>query len=326
MRLLLGRLLAALFIWRRAVVAPRPPLPPPHDPRRRSVPGDGRAELAVVALLIGAAVAALVFVALYAFDDDTQLLGLAGGVALALLAAALLVAAARVVPQETAVEERPELDLRDEQREVARELRDGVEGVTRRRLLLAAGGVAAGSLGVAAAAPLASLGPRVGERLAASPWRRGRRLVDEDGRALRADAVVDGSFVTAFPEGADERDLASPVVVVRLPVADLALPADRAGWAPGGLLAYSKICTHAGCAISLFRKPTYPPVEKRAGLVCPCHYSTFDPARAGKVVFGPAGRPLPQLPLAVDDDGVLRAAGPLSGPVGPAWWGVAHAR
>jgi ubiquinol-cytochrome c reductase iron-sulfur subunit len=111
-------------------------------------------------------------------------------------------------------------------------------------------------------------------------------------------------------------------VVVRLPTAQLRLPDDRRGWAPKGIVAYSKICTHAGCAIALYRKPTFPPVEPRPALVCPCHYSTFDPARAGKVLFGPAGRALPQLPLFVDPAGDLRAAGNFSGPVGPSWWGV----
>ena len=41
-----------------------------------------------------------------------------------------------------------------------------------------------------------------------------------------------------------------------------------------------------------------------------------------KVLFGPAGRPLPQLPLEIDGDGNLRARGGFSGPVGPSWWGV----
>ena len=68
--------------------------------------------------------------------------------------------------------------------------------------------------------------------------------------------------------------------------------------------------------------PLFPPVDEPPGLVCPCHYSTFDPATGGTVVYGPAGRPLPQLPLMVDRRGNLRAAGNYSGPVGPSWWGV----
>jgi ubiquinol-cytochrome c reductase iron-sulfur subunit len=139
---------------------------------------------------------------------------------------------------------------------------------------------------------------------------------------VAASSIVVGELVTAFPEGADKRELGSPVVVVRVDPATLRLPAGRRDWAPGGLVAYSKICTHAGCAVSEYRWPLYQPTSKSPGLVCPCHYSTFDPRRAGAVTFGPAGRPLPQLPLLVDASGVLRAAGALSAPVGPAWWGV----
>jgi len=100
------------------------------------------------------------------------------------------------------------------------------------------------------------------------------------------------------------------------------LPAGREGWAPRGILAFSKICTHAGCAVNLYRKPKFAPVEPKPALVCPCHYSTFDPADGGSVIFGPAGRPLPQLPLQIDASGDLRAAGNFPQGVGPSWWGV----
>jgi ubiquinol-cytochrome c reductase iron-sulfur subunit len=108
---------------------------------------------------------------------------------------------------------------------------------------------------------------------------------------------------------------------VRLPPDRLRLPAGRDGWAPEGILAFSKICTHAGCAIALYRSPLYAPTEPDHALVCPCHYSTFDVTRGAKVTFGPAGRPLPQLPLRIDERGLLRAAGELSDKPGPAWWG-----
>ena len=146
--------------------------------------------------------------------------------------------------------------------------------------------------------------------------------MDERGRPLRAGDIEQGSFYTAFPEGADRELIGSPLVVVRLEPSALHLPAGRNGWAPDGILAFSKICTHAGCAIALYRKPTFPAVEPGPALVCPCHYSTFDPAAGGTVLFGPAGRPLPQLPLLVDASDHLRAAGNFSGPVGPSWWGV----
>src|SRR5947207_11048960 len=127
---------------------------------------------------------------------------------------------------------------------------------------------------------------------------------------------------TAFAEGSDTEALGASLVLVRLPKEQLKLPAGQAGFDADGIVAYSKICTHAGCAISLYRAPLFQPDEPTPALVCPCHYSTFDPARAGKVTFGPAGRPLPQLPLRIDRAGNLRAGGNYSGPVGPSWWGV----
>jgi ubiquinol-cytochrome c reductase iron-sulfur subunit len=88
-------------------------------------------------------------------------------------------------------------------------------------------------------------------------------------------------------------------------------------------MAFSKICTHAGCAISLYRYPTYGPTSaERPAFTCPCHYSTFAPGDGGRVIFGPAGRPLPQLPVMIDSDGVLRAAGRFDEDVGLAWWGT----
>ncbi len=153
-----------------------------------------------------------------------------------------------------------------------------------------------------------SLGPAVDwSGLTKTPWRRGRRLVGEDGRPLAAREIEAEAFYTAYPEGADRELIGSPVVVVRI---------------DSGIVAYSKICTHAGCAIALYRKPTFAPTQPRPALVCPCHYSTFDPAADGKVLFGPAGRPLPRLPLEIDSEGNLRAAGNFNGPVGPSWWGV----
>ena len=58
-------------------------------------------------------------------------------------------------------------------------------------------------------------------------------------------------------------------------------------------LAYSKICTHAGCPASLYEQQT-------SRLLCPCHQSQFDVLQDAKPVFGPATRPLPKLPLEVD--------------------------
>jgi ubiquinol-cytochrome c reductase iron-sulfur subunit len=299
------------------------------EPSTRELPATRGRERMVLALLAASSLAALGFIAVYAAGGDTQLLGIAIGAALALLGAASIVASRFLVPQEEATEERPlfarpgegEDEEEAETTEAARTVVKAGEGITRRRLLRGAG--AAGvALGAAAATPLASLGPGVGDTLFPSPWRAGTPLVDENGLAVLADDLQQGSFLTAFAQGADPRQVASSVVVVRVNPAGLQLPPDRADWAPEGFLAYSKICTHAGCAINLFRSPQYPRAEPGPALVCPCHYSTFDVLKGGERIFGPAGRPLPQLPLAIDSGRHLVAAGPFSGEVGPAWRGV----
>jgi ubiquinol-cytochrome c reductase iron-sulfur subunit len=263
----------------------------------------------------------------YAGGADTQLLGLGIGLALLLASAALVIAAKAVVVQEERVEERPAYAQPEggDPEAVARldeTVRSGAAGISRRRLLGAAAGAAGAALGAAALVPIASLGPAVGDRLRTSPWRSGVRLVDEEGQPVAESQLETGSFLTAFAEGADKEELAAAVVVVRVRPDELELPPERRSWAPRGILAFSKICTHAGCAVNLFRKPLYPPVEPGPALVCPCHYSTFDVLRGAAVTFGPAGRPLPQLPLSIDAHGQLVASGPLSGNVGPAWSGV----
>jgi ubiquinol-cytochrome c reductase iron-sulfur subunit len=292
----------------------------------RELPSTPRAELLVAGLLLASAACAIAFiVALFATPHDTQLQGAVLAGALVLLGVALAVASKRVVPQERALEQRPELAHPEALPPVQRTLRSVGTGVSRRRLLVAAGAAAGTSLAAALAVPVASIGPALGDSVVQTPWRRGRRLVDEEGRPMRPADVPRGSFATAFPEGADTRELGSPVVLVNEDPATLRLPPERRNWAPGGVMAFSKICTHAGCAVALYRSPNYEPTSAPPGLACPCHYSVFDPRTGGTVVAGPAARGLPQLPLMVDAAGDLRAAGGFSGPIGPSWWGVRRA-
>jgi ubiquinol-cytochrome c reductase iron-sulfur subunit len=326
MKGLLWRLLGLFGIVRGVLrAAHEPPAEEPGDdevdPRRRETPSSPRAERALAALLALAGLGFAAFAVLIAIDADPRLLGAVLGAGLACLSAAFIVAGLRVVPQEVAVEERPPLGDEDARAQVAGDLRDSADGVSRRRLIAAAAGVAGSGLAAAAVLPITALGPGA-HALNESPWRAGALLVDEDGRPVAADALEIGSFLTAFPQGADRRELGSPVVVVRVDPKTLRLPAERRTWAPEGLLAYSKICTHAGCAVSLFRHPLDEETSGPPALVCPCHYSTFDVRRAARVTLGPAGRALPQLPLRIDARGRLVAAGPLSGSVGPAWWGT----
>jgi ubiquinol-cytochrome c reductase iron-sulfur subunit len=304
-----------------------------REPRRVTTPArivarrapNERAELVAALLLLGAAACAIAFPFLYAFDVRwlTQLLGLSIGLACLFVAAALIVVGKRVVVTEELAEPYPPPARESEQEEVVQIVEESGDAISRKRFLVLAGGVAVGSLGVALITPAASLGPALDmDPFFRAPWRRGRRLVDEHGEPFRADAIEQKVFYTAFPEHADRELIGAPLVVVRLDPAELSLPPERQGWAPLGIVAYSKVCTHAGCAISLYRVPKFAPVEPRPALVCPCHYSTFDPASGGDVLFGPAGRPLPQLPLVIDRAGELRAGGNFSGAVGPSWWGI----
>ena len=322
---LLGFLVAARAAIRAATRRRQPASPAPEsevDPRTRVVPSNRRAEAVVGILLLLAAVFAFGFTVVYvALDADTQLLGVAIGGALCLLAAAAIVAGKLVVPQETAVEDRGRLLDEQETETVVEVIEAGGEGISRRVLLIGAGGVAGAALVTAAATPLASLGPAL-SALHETPWARGVRLVDDQGRPYLADDIQIGSFYTALPEHSDPEAFGAGLLVVRLPADFLHPPAARRDWAPYGILAYSKICPHAGCAISLYRYPTYAPTSQQPAFTCPCHYSTFLPGEGGRVTFGPAGRSLPQLPLMIDPEGYLRAAGPFHEDIGPSWWGV----
>jgi len=280
------------------------------------------AEWSVIFGMLAAAVAAAGFVVFYVALPDTQLLGLCLGLALVLAGAAAATAGKRVVPQEKAAEPYHYYGDPETQEDVREIVREGGDGISRRRLLAGAAGVAGVTVAGAAAVPLASLGPDVGQRVYTTPWRAGRRIVDGRGRRLAASDVDEGTFVLAFPEHAPRDDLGAPVMLLRFPPGELRLPPERRRMAPEGIVAYSRICTHAGCAVSMYRHPSYPPNEPQDALVCPCHFSTFDPRRGGDVLFGPAARPLPQLPLRIAADGTLEAAGDFTDPIGPSYGGI----
>jgi ubiquinol-cytochrome c reductase iron-sulfur subunit len=287
-------------------------------------------ELAVLGLFGLSSLSALGFVLVYAFAEDipnaTQFLGLSLGLALIFFAVALVVTAQKLVPTEELDDRYPPPEHPREQEIIAELVDEAGSGITRRRFfklgLLGAGG----ALGLAILAPAVSFGPlfRVGDFLQ-TPWRRGKRLVDETGRPYKASDIQENDFYLAFPEGAgpqEKEQMAASLVLVKLPPDQLRLPPHLQGYDAHGILAYSRICTHAGCAITLYRAPLFQPDEPAPALVCPCHYSTFDPSTGGTVTFGPAGRDLPMLPVYADSKGYLRAKGNFDGPVGPSWWGV----
>jgi ubiquinol-cytochrome c reductase iron-sulfur subunit len=151
-------------------------------------------------------------------------------------------------------------------------------------------------------------------------WRKGTRLtIDPSGRPIKAADVTIGSVFHVIPEGLDKTEhpldekAKAVVLLVRLDPRDLKEAADRTGWSYNGIVAYSKICTHVGCPVALYEQQTH-------HLLCPCHQSTFDVADGAKVIFGPAKRPLPQLPIMVDDEGYLVAQDDFNEPIGPSFW------
>ncbi|HEY0186002.1 MAG TPA: Rieske 2Fe-2S domain-containing protein [Cellulomonas sp.] len=151
-------------------------------------------------------------------------------------------------------------------------------------------------------------------------WRKGTRLtIDPSGRPVKASDVTIGSVFHIIPEGLEDAEnpldekAKAIVLLVRLDPRDLTEADDRKGWSYDGIVAYSKICTHVGCPVALYEQQTH-------HLLCPCHQSTFDVADGAKVVFGPAKRPLPQLPITVDEEGYLVAQDGFAEPVGPSFW------
>jgi ubiquinol-cytochrome c reductase iron-sulfur subunit len=152
-------------------------------------------------------------------------------------------------------------------------------------------------------------------------WKKGTRLTkDPTGLPIKASDVTLGSVFHVIPEGLAELEhhkleekAKAAVLLVRLDPKDIKESAERASWSYNGIVAYSKICTHVGCPVALYEQQTH-------HLLCPCHQSTFDVTDECKVVFGPASRPLPQLPIAVDAEGYLIAQSDFTEPVGPSFW------
>lgn len=263
-----------------------------------------------VSFLISMA-ASIGLVVLYALGGDPQLEGVLLGAALGGLGLGIVIWAIDLLHEPEQTEERESLGSSDAELDKAEEAIEP-EQFTRRKLLVRMLGGAAATLGAALAVPALSLGPRPGRDLFKTQWTAGARLVDLDGNPFTpADLVLRG-VTTVFPEGhVDSPD--SQTLLLRVNESSLSLPEDRSDWAPEGCLAYSKICTHAGCPVGLYR-------AEAGELLCPCHQSTFDVYTGATPLFGPAARPLPQLPLEVDEDGYLVARGDFSEPVGPSFW------
>ncbi|MGL5809705.1 MAG: cytochrome bc1 complex Rieske iron-sulfur subunit [Nocardioides sp.] len=205
-------------------------------------------------------------------------------------------------------------------------------GIARRPLIRNTLLGALGLVGVAPIITLRDLGPLPGDKLNSTLWTRGMRVA-KDGREevelIRPADLEIGDLVNCAPavlfeknedgepvvEGV-ERQIAkakSTVIMVRMEPELIKAAEGREDWTVDGICAYSKICTHVGCPISLYERTTQ-------SVLCPCHQSTFDLSDSAKVTFGPANRALPQLPLMVDEDGYLAAQSDFDEPVGPSFW------
>jgi ubiquinol-cytochrome c reductase iron-sulfur subunit len=153
-------------------------------------------------------------------------------------------------------------------------------------------------------------------------WDSGVRIVsDVAERPLRLEDIPVGGLVAANPENLHEVEeeegnlnarAKAAIILVRMAPTEI-VSQQGEGWGVEGVLAFSKICTHVGCPIALYEQRTH-------HLLCPCHQSTFDLADSGNVVFGPAARRMPQLPITVDEEGYLVAASDFQEPVGPSFW------
>ncbi len=283
---------------------------PPADPVRARG-GQGAPAAAFGASIVAAVALAVV----YDRGGQTQAEGALLAVALGGIGVGLVLWAKRFMPEGPDVEPRGRIgSTEDDQRAFVKDFEAGGETFGRRNFLTKLLFGAVGALGVAALFPLRSLGPRPGRGLKSTPYRSGVRLVSDTGDPIRPDDPGVGGVITAFPEG-HVGDETAQTLLIRLLPGQLTPQPGREDWTVNNVVAYSKVCTHAGCPVGLYQKD-------RGELLCPCHQSTFDVFDGATPVFGPATRPLPQLPLGIDDDGNIIATGDFSGPVGPGFWDI----
>ena len=273
-----------------------------------------RHELVVAALFALTGLAGVGLLVLYVLGGQTQLEGVLLAIALGCLGIGIVIWAQDLMITPVVVEERHPFGSDPAEPAELEEVLAEEAGFSRRRFLVGMLLAAFAGLAAALAVPVLSLGPAPGRELFTTAWRQGKRLVDAAGVPVRAADIPVDSLVTVFPEG-DAGSADSQTLLIRVPPDLLRLDAARAGWAPDGYVAYSKICTHAGCPVGLYRA-----TDRK--LICPCHQSTFDVLTGATPVFGPAGRPLPQLPIRLQQDGTFVADGDFPEPVGPGFWNL----
>jgi len=313
---------------------------PEHVHRKSDIDPDAekRAERQVAILFLLSAVGTVGTVVSYIYIKSTSFvylpilgntnaaqLGLGVGLAASLffIGMGAIHWARTLMPDNEVIAERHEFRSEEKDREefvVTVKEQAGSAGLGRRSLIKRSLGLALGLVGVSPLLLLRDLGPLPKKALSTTNWKAGTRLVvDPSGQPIKPSDLEVGSVAQVLPElpAGTERTLENTgtdaVLLIRLRPEDFNLDAKRLSWTLDGIIAFSKICSHMGCAVALYEQQTH-------HLLCPCHQSTFDVTRAAKVIFGPAARPLPQLAITVDADGYLVAQQGFTEPIGPSFW------
>jgi ubiquinol-cytochrome c reductase iron-sulfur subunit len=306
-----------------------------HEPSRTKVPmpiaslsdphlGDAaRYPERVEGIVAGIFVLAIILIAgfgvAYWQNWDPWILGGTIGAGLLLLGFGLTAWGKYLMPQGPFVEERHVLASTPDERDLisAALVERSVVVVKRRKLLGGLFAVGSGIFGIVALFPLIrSLGPVPGDTLETTNWRKGTVLVDSNGRPVHQDTLVVGGIMTVYPRGrvqTEQGQATDQTVLIRVQDTGFTTIPGRETWTPAGYVAYSKACTHLGCPVGLYE-------QQLELLVCPCHQSMFNVRNGAVPQFGPAPRPLPQLPLAFDGNGYLVAQAAYDQPVGPGFW------
>ncbi len=319
-----------------------PPVVDPPDPAHAK-----RAERLVAALFVLAFLAGCGFIAAYiglrvgqatlpkganpviALLRSNLALGTSLAVALLALGTGSMIWVRHLTPDIEIAEERHDLPSAPADRQAFQhEFAEGaaISQVTKRPLIRRTLLLATAPLALAPLVLLRDLGPLPQTDLRHTVWRKGLRAVTLGGlRPLTpADIATPGSLITVIPEGyQDNQDALTKagVILIKFAPGELHIPTNYNGgtlvstmnWTVDNIVAYSKICTHVGCPVALYEQTTH-------HILCPCHQSTFDAANGANVIFGPAARALPQLPLTLDANGYLAAASDFTQPVGPSFW------
>jgi len=267
------------------------------------------------------------------FGASTVALGLSLGLALLLIGIGVIQWARKLMADHEISELRHHAGSPPEDRAATiAVLQQGLEesGIGRRPLVRNTMLGAVGLVGLPLIVGLRDLGPLPGDKLYSTIWKPGMRIVrDVVGTPVHVSDLKIGDLMNAEPEAlfpSEENGYPElsgvelqvgkskgAVVLHRMEPDEITPSKDRENWSVNGIVCFSKICTHVGCPISLNEQISH-------HLLCPCHQSTFDLSDNGRVLFGPAARPLPQLPIAVDDEGYLVAQSDFKEPVGPSFW------